>query len=112
METFATKEMLSLINPPKLRKIKLGKWQIKCLEMIVKHQACCSHSVMSMVIGTAKSKWNNKYQRSLSNAIAAHNNGRATNSPLPNTIKIKEVLPGDKMSPGDRAGFIVEDLSI
>lgn len=95
----------------KPRRVKLGKWQIKCLEMIVKHQACCSASVLSMVIGTAK-RWDRKYQRSLSNAIRFHNSGQATNSPLLSTIKIKEILPGDKLSFGERAGFTIEDLSI
>lgn len=95
----------------KLKKIKLGKWQIKCLEMIVKHQACCSHSVISMVIGTTK-RWSSKYQRSINNAIVWHNSGQATNSPLPRTIKIKEIQPGDKLPPGEHAGYTVEDLSI
>lgn len=96
---------------PKSRKVKLGKWQIKCLEMIVKHQACCSHSLIAMIIGSAK-KWNMKYRRSLDNAINAHNSGRATNSPLPSYIKIKEIAAGNKLSFGVHAGFLIEDLSI
>jgi hypothetical protein len=71
------------------RKRQLGKWQIKSLLQIVNHEVCCHRAVIDMIGGTAK-KWDRRYKLRLKSAIAAHNAGIATNSPVNPKLQIEE----------------------
>jgi hypothetical protein len=71
------------------RKRKLGEWQVKTLLQIAKHEVCCHRAVIDMLCGTAK-KWDRRYKTRLKSAIAAHNAGIATNSPVNPRFKILE----------------------
>lgn len=95
----------------KPRKIKLGKWQVKSLEMIMKHQACCTHSLLAIIIGRAK-RWDRKYKRSLKNAIDAHNSRRAINSPIPPNFLILEKSASSLLQDDEYCGFTLKNISI
>ena len=101
--------MIDQVKPP--RKVRLGKWQVKALEMILTHQACCSHSLLAIIIGAAK-KWDRRYKRSLRHAIEAHNSHRAVNSPIPQNIQIIEAAAGSDTSKNEKCGFILRESAI
>jgi hypothetical protein len=71
------------------RKHKLGKWQLAMLGEIAANKICCHRSAIALLRGEA-AKWDRRYTRSLRNAINAHNNGLATNSPVDPRMKIVE----------------------
>jgi len=72
-----------------MRRRRLGRWQVKMLDMIQKHQVCCSLAAVDTVGGRAKD-WSRRYASRLKSAIAAHNKGIAINSPISSDYMILE----------------------
>jgi hypothetical protein len=74
----------------KIRRRRLGKWQVQSLLAIAGRHVCCHLRLIDKIKGAAKS-WDRKYKKSLARAIESHNMGLAVNSPLdPNLVIILE----------------------